>query len=425
MAQASSVMLRASGFSPWHRAPSELSIQRESQRAEITRLQFSIGLREMRISLHILKHIDVTNLSMYALVAFDNQKPREGNLMRIHALSDVALAELKRDLSSIASHPYRNYVSFREEIGAYVQKREDFLQSIMKPVINLFADKTDTRKVALIKSCPIDDEIPVFDFSDPVNNKRSLKMTYISEAFLEIISQILDIPILAYTTRNDGDFFQDVYYHKKYSSTQTQKTDSELYFHNDRTAHFVRADLPCLLGPRADAQNVIVTTYVHGEDVLDLLDDDTKIVLRQRYFVTPFDPVSQDSHEFHTCSERHAIIIGKADLRYHDVRTTVAEGSPPEAWQALVALKNAITRAPKTRVPIGVGDLFIFPNLAGLHSRDKVIVVNDEAARQRYLLKTYNFWSTTRRDAFKDVFVDGVPGLVDDDKLYGNESLTA
>lgn len=59
-----------------------------------------------------------------------------------------------------------------------------------------------------------------------------------------------------------------------------------------------------------------------------------------------------------------------------------------------------------------------FSNLAGLHSRDKAYVTDPEAARQRYLLKTYNFWSSKRRDEYAHLFVPGVPGLIDDDRLY-------
>ena len=44
-----------------------------------------------------------------------------------------------------------------------------------------------------------------------------------------------------------------------YLNTQTQKTDSDLYFHNDRTAHTVRADVLCLLGMRCDENNIVNT----------------------------------------------------------------------------------------------------------------------------------------------------------------------
>lgn len=275
--------------------------------------------------------------------------------------------------------------------------------------------------MALIRACPIDKDIPVFDVNDPVKSKKLLKRSFVGEGCLDLISQYLDIPILAYTTRNDGDFFQDVYYHRKYKSTQTQKSDSELYFHNDRTAHLVRADVLCLLGMRSDPKNVIITKYIHGEDVLALMDANMVDVLQQPFFITPFDLFSKDSNKYQAHSERHAILINDAELRYYDTRTTVAEGAPDVAWKALVALKDAITKAPKLHIVIRAGDLFIFPNLAGLHSRDKAYVTDLEAAQQRYLLKTYNFWSSKRRDEYAHLFVPGVPGLIDDDRLYGDK----
>jgi len=200
-------------------------------------------------------------------------------------------------------------------------------------------------------------------------------------------------------------FFQDVYYHRKYKSTQTQKSDSELYFYNDRTAHFVRADVLCLLGMRSDPKNVIITKYVHGKDVLALMDANMVDALRQPFFITAFDLFSKDSNKYQVHSERHAILINDAELRYYDTRTKVAEGAPDVAWKALVALKDAITRAPKLHIFIRAGDLFIFPNLAGLHSRDKAYVTDPEAARQHYLLKAYSFWSSKRRDKYAHLFV--------------------
>ncbi len=319
----------------------------------------------------------------------------------------------------IHASPYRNYGAFRAKVSEMIAT-EPFLREEMADIARLFREtRVDERKVALVKNCPIDRDVPVYDPDDPVRSKHMVKKTFVGEVLLEVVSQACGLPILSYTTRNDGDFFQDVYAQKKYSDTQTQKTDSDLYFHNDRTAHRVRADVLCLLGMRSDPANVINTKYVHGTDLLHLVDPELHDILRQPNFATPFDLISQDSNEFQVNSDNHPILIGESAFRYYDVRTTVAASAPAIAWRALAAVKDAITKAPKLNVPIQTGELFIFPNLEGLHSRDKAHVPKPEAARERYLLKTYNFWDESRRDAFADLYVEGLPGLVDDARIDG------
>lgn len=316
--------------------------------------------------------------------------------------------------SLIQNNPYQNYVEFREEVSKIIAK-ETHLLSDFQPIMQLFLDpKKDERKVALIKGCAIDHNIPIYDSKDPVHSKHITKKTFIGEVFLEVFSQICELPILSYTTRNDGDFFQDVYAHERYHGTQTQKTDSELYFHNDRTAHKIRADLLCLLSMRADPANIVNTKYIHGEDLLNLIDPELQDILRKNYFVTPFDLISQDSNGLQSSSGNHQILMGKSLFRYYNTRTTVAKTAPEIAYRALLSLKDAITIAPKTSVMIQAGEMFVFPNLEGLHSRDPAYITNKETMHQRYLLKTYNFWSNTRKNEYADLFVQGVSGLIDD-----------
>jgi len=56
--------------------------------------------------------------------------------------------------------------------------------------------------------------VPIYDPEDPVCGKHLVKKTFVGEVLLEIVSQICELPILSYTTRNEGDFFQDVYAQK-------------------------------------------------------------------------------------------------------------------------------------------------------------------------------------------------------------------
>ena len=337
-------------------------------------------------------------------------------------INDIQLADTEALVSlfeTITISPYVSYPGFARAVARLIEDNLDALSGL-EPVREIFQKaQGGHRKVALVRGCPIDRSVPVFDQDDPVRDKHRVKTSFVGETLLEVIAQLGGMPILSYTTRNDGDFFQDVYAQNQFSGTQTQKTDSDLYFHNDRTAHTIRADVLCLLGMRCDPANIINTQYIHGEDILVLIEDELHDVLRQNHFTTPFDEISKASNALQVESGRHAILIERSAFRYYDTRTTVAADAPPIAWRALAAVKTAITKAPRLRVPIQEGELFIFPNLQGLHSRDRVHVPNPDTARQRYLLKTYNFWDRSRCDRFGDYFVTGVPGLVDDAKLDG------
>lgn len=324
-------------------------------------------------------------------------------------------SDLVSCFESVNNNPYNNYPEFRLEVAKLIKDRMNILSDFIPIQKLFFYSNRENRKVALIKGCPIDNNIPIYDQNDPVNSKYLTKKTFVGEVFLEIFSQICELPILSYTTRNNGDFFQDVYAQDKYFGTQTQKTNSELYFHNDRTAHKVRADLLCLLGMRSDPVNIVNTKYIHGEDLLEYIDIKFQDVLRENYFVTPFDLISKDSNSSQTVSENHPILIDISSFRYYDTRTTVADNAPEIAYRALLALKDAITKVIKISIPIQKGDMFVFPNLEGLHSRDIVKIKNKKTANQRYLLKTYNFWSNNRIDMYKNLFIENILGLINDD----------
>ncbi|WP_247618070.1 hypothetical protein [Pseudomonas syringae] len=52
-------------------------------------------------------------------------------------------------------------------------------------------------------------------------------------------------------------------------------SDSELVFHNDRTAHKVRADYITLLGMRCPEDDLIYTGYIDGVDIVRNLEPET------------------------------------------------------------------------------------------------------------------------------------------------------
>jgi hypothetical protein len=320
--------------------------------------------------------------------------------------------ELFDVLRSIKESPYLDYTGFHNRIKSLIADQEipQFFINVCEKVRSERRSKKSYSH--LLRNVPLDEHIPMFDQDDPVHDKYEKKKSFVGEAFLELFAQLTDSPLLAYQTRNNGDFFHDVYAHKKYSQTQTQKTDGELFFHNDRTAHPVRADYLSLLGMRCCESNRIYTGYLDGRILLDHLTEEQQATLRKRLFVTPYDEYSRDSNKQQVISDSHAILENEHSFRYYDTRTTYAPGAPNEAIDALLALKNAIVKANKERVQILTGDLFSFANQDALHNRELIEVNDPELALKRWLLKTYSFRDQHSLQRYTDYFTREQPGLV-------------
>jgi hypothetical protein len=337
----------------------------------------------------------------------------EISMKPIYALSALEYDELKDCLSGVDKNPYDDYEAFSDAVGDLIDRKE--VPAFFADVCAEITGERESGKsdAHVLRNVPIDDEIPVFDQEDPVAEKYLKKKTFIGEALLELFGQLTGTPLLAYETRNNGDFFHDVYAVNKYSGTQTQKTDSELFFHNDRTAHPVRADFLALLGMRC-SDDLIFTGFIDGRNLQAYLDEETQAVLRQPLFVTPFDRYSRDSNTKQTISENHAILENDHSFRYYDTRTKAAPDSPVAAKDALLALKNAIVKSKKERHLIKTRDLFVLANQDGLHSRDMVEINDPEAARKRWLLKTYAFRDAAAAARHDHRWMDGIRGRVSD-----------
>ena len=264
-------------------------------------------------------------------------------------------------------------------------------------------------------NCPIDKAIPDLDPRDPVQDKYRQKKTFVGEAFLELVAQLFEMPLLAYTTRNNGDFFQDVHPVEAYYATQTQKTDGELYYHNDRTAHPVRPDYLALLGMRSCPDNLIYTGYIDGGEINSRLTRDQIKILRMPLFLTPFDQYSRDSNADQVASEPHAILEDECGIRYYDTRTTPVDHASAETLKAFIAFKDTLLTSQRKRHRINTGDLLILPNRRGLHCREVTEIARPDQARKRWLLKTYNFASIDAMRRHRQ-FYDGAEGLVVDYK---------
>jgi hypothetical protein len=322
--------------------------------------------------------------------------------------------ELYAALETIKESPYADYHTFSAAVRAIVRRRRAPTTLVNAAEQIRSEREKGTSSTHVLRNCPRDRNLPRLGNDDPHTDKHALKKTFIGEAFLELFAQLTRTPLLSYATRFDGDFFTDVISINKYRGKQTGYSDGDLVFHNDRTAHSVRADYISLLGMRCGLADITYTSLVEGGTLRIGLTADTRRVLARPHFVTPFDVVSRDNNRNLTVSEKHPILLGTSGIRYLDTHTTVASDAPPEAKDALLALKNALTRATKKRHRILEGDLLTFANQNGLHSRERIEVGDLEQARSRWLLKTYAFRDQSTADRHAARWVGGVAGMVGD-----------
>jgi hypothetical protein len=331
-----------------------------------------------------------------------------------HVFTDAERDDLRTVLGAVGTHPYRDPIAFSQEIADVVD-RGDLPAALVDAADGIRKDReSGTAFAHALRNCPVDDVVPLLDQEDPLADKYAKKHTYVSEAFLQLFGHLVKTPLMSYGTRFNGDFFIDVIAINKYIGKQTGYSDGELAFHNDRTAHPVRADYITLLGMRCPEGDMTYTSFVSGATLLELLTEQERELLRERYFYTPFDVVSKDNNKTLTVSDNHSIFYDEHSVRYVDTHTTVAPDAPPEAKDALIALKNALVRAPKARHRILEGDLFTFANQDGLHSREHIEINDPARARTRWLMKTYAFRDRPAADRFADRWLDGVPGRVGD-----------
>jgi L-asparagine oxygenase len=325
------------------------------------------------------------------------------------AFENATLASI---LESIKANPYTDYAAFHREVDAL--SRSQLVPAFFRDLCAEIRTDRDSGSsdIHALSNCPIDSFVPLLDLDNPVEDKYRKKTTFVGEGFLLLFSILLETPLLAYGSRNNGDFFTDVIAINRYSGQQTGFSDSELVYHNDRTAHAVRADFITLLGLRCPVDDLVYTGFIDGKKILERLTAGHQAVLRQPYFVTPFDVYSRDTNENQVRSDLHPVLENHHSFRYLDAFTRVVPEAPEEAKDALFAMRDALALAPKTRFRMRTGDLMTFTNQDGLHNRDRIEVHDLEGTRQRWLLKTYAFRNAKAAARHTDKWVAGVPGRV-------------
>jgi L-asparagine oxygenase len=328
--------------------------------------------------------------------------------------SDEQKYTLFSALSSIKTNPYKNHEKFLTDVENIIDSCQDI--ELIASVCEEIKFERDNRisEAHVLRNCPIDLDIPRLNNDDPLNDKYLKKSTFLGEAFLALISRLLDNPLLAYETRHNGDFFTDVIANNKYSGKLTGFSDGELVFHNDRTAHPVRADFIYLLGLNCPTDDLIYTSYISGNNLLQHISKEHSEVLRKPYFLTKYDVYSKDNNDSLDASAPHAIFDDSNCIRYLDTLTGTSGNAPEIAKDALIAFKNAVSLVTKTRHRILTGDLLMFSNQQGLHNREKIDVQSEDASKSRWLLKTYTFSSAETAKVYQNKWVNGIYGRVGD-----------
>jgi len=240
----------------------------------------------------------------------------------------------------------------------------------------------------ILKNCPIDAELPVFDIENPVDSKYQLKNTFISEAFLALYSEYTNSAPMGYKNINNGDHFHDVYPMKKLINSQSQKSLITLGFHNDLPNHIARPDWVNILCLRNHHDNQVSTTVINNTDIIKNLDSETLAILKQPIFKTPQEVIS-----VHGGSDPDAIplkaIYREDDLMplcYFETRTKATTSIGEKA----IAILNAVLHKVKQRVFLMPGDFISIANNYSLHAREVISLGNKQAHQKRWLQKTFN-----------------------------------
>ncbi|MFJ8214974.1 TauD/TfdA family dioxygenase [Streptomyces sp. NPDC096033] len=330
----------------------------------------------------------------------------------IHTFSETDRASLSDSLTFLGANPYTDYEKFRDAIGNLIAD-ERVPAGFVDACRRIKQQRDDKVTYAhVVSNCPLDVDRPVFDQANPVDDKYLQKQTFVGEGVLELLAQLTATPLLSYATRNNGDFFHDVYADNRYSGTQTQKTDWELYWHNDRTAHPVRADYLALLGMRCPTDDLVYTKYVDGRELLKFISPENQELLREKAFVTPYDELSRASNRKQQVSDLHTLLENEHSFRYYDTRTRPADPSSAAHYEALRQFRDALAKSREQYHRIQEGDLLVIANQDGLHSRQMVDIQHFETTRLRWLLKTYAFRDDAAADVHGDIWLDGVRGRV-------------
>jgi len=322
-----------------------------------------------------------------------------------YVMPDDERARLERLFLGLDASPYEDYVGFTAEVRGLVDRGAvpagvaGFCQRVRA------LDRRE-QPFVLLRNCPIDRDVPIFDFERPVEHKRACKRTFVAEAFLALYAQLVGTPPIGYANVNDGDVFQDIYPKASMADTQSQKALGEIHFHKDLANHFVRPDYVNMLSMRADPRNRVYTSFVRNGEALERLPDEVVERLREVEFHTPFDDLTVRSGAVDVGeAPPHAVLTDELDLRFFEGRTVGLTDRARGAVDRLVAMLHAL----KARVLLMPGDFLSEHNNFSIHCKEIVHVHDREALKTRWIIKTVN---VDDLDAHAHRYVPGRYGIV-------------
>lgn len=300
--------------------------------------------------------------------------------------TDADRDRLYARLLEIEPSPYGEYEAFNASVAdliasGRVSKR---LQAFTEEVKEW--DRM-ARPFVLMKNCPIDCDVPPFDYQTPVESKHALKRTFVAEGFLALYAQLVETPPVGYRNVNDGDVFQDIYPKTSMRDSQSQKALGEIRFHKDLANHFVRPDYVNMLSMRADPRNRVYTCFVSNRDAIARLSSATLDVLREVEFHTPYDDLTvSKTNVVLGDAPPHPILSDEVDLRFFEGRTV---GLTARAEQAMAELTETL-HALKARVLLMPGDFLSEHNNFSIHCKEIVEVHDEDTLKTRWIIKTVN-----------------------------------
>ncbi|EJF91079.1 hypothetical protein [Bartonella tamiae] len=290
--------------------------------------------------------------------------------------------------SDIKISPYDNYQSFENNINEILNA-----DIIPKRFIDFCGEakllKKHEKPCITLKGCPIDKDLPLLDYTNPVVDKRYKKKTYVSESFLLIYAKLMEQEPIGYLNVNDGDIFQDIHPWEKLANTQSQKALEDIGFHKDLANHFVRPDWVNILGLRQAETNYVFTSFTRNIDVLEELSSSQRKILAKNLFYTPFDDLSIAGGNVELGdADLHPIIGGASeyDIRIFENRTI---GLTPEAQQAVYAIIKLLHKH-KKRFRIKSGFFLGEANNESVHAKEVIHFEDKDDLRNRWLQKTVN-----------------------------------
>jgi L-asparagine oxygenase len=303
-----------------------------------------------------------------------------------HVMDTDERAELERMFLALDASPYREHERFMAEVRTFVDAGEvpDGIAGFCREVKAL--DRRE-QPFVLLRNCPIDRDVPAFDFEEPVESKRAVKRTFVAEGFLALYALLVDTPPIGYANVNDGDVFQDIYPKASLRDTQSQKALGPIRFHKDLANHFVRPDYVNMLSMRADPRNRVYTSFVRNREALERLPDEIVATLREVEFHTPFDDLTVRSGKVDVGeAPPHAVLTEELDLRFFEGRTVGLTERARLAVGALVEMLHAL----KARVLLMPGDFLSEHNNFSIHCKEIVHVHDPETLKTRWIIKTVN-----------------------------------